>query len=110
MRAYLIDEISKPDMEKITKFLKKHATHSSLDQIYWIKIPEDILSDVQFRHKDCQPHVFAIELGSDWIKLELFIRTLMSIRCDCPAYCTSQQKNYLFKFADGMIEQLGINT
>lgn len=110
MRAYLIDEITRPDMEKITAFLKDHAIHSSLEQIFWIKVPDDILNDIQFRHRDCQPHVFAIEIGSDWIKLELFIRTLTSIRCDCPAYCTSQQMSYLLNFADGMIKQLGIQT
>ncbi len=110
MRAYLIDEISKPDMEKIAGFLKQHAIHSSLEQVFWIKVPDDILSDIQFRHKDCRPHVFAVEIGPDWIKLELFIRTLTSIRCDCPAYCTAQQMSHLHHFADGMIEQLGIQT
>jgi len=110
MRAYLIDEIPAPGMRKIKAFLQEHATHSSLDQIFWVRIPDDLLSETQFLHTRCQPHVFAVELGDDWVKLELFVRTLKSLRCDCPAYCTPIQREYVFKFADRIMEKLDIRT
>ena len=110
MRAYLIDEIPVPEMDKIKGFLKKHAIHSSLEQIFWVRIPDDLLNETQFLHTQCQPHVFAVELGPDWIKLELFVRTLKSMRCDCPAYSTPIQREYIFKFGDGIIRQLKIPT
>ena len=110
MRAYMIDELSSSEIEEIREFLKKHAIHSSLDQIFWVRIPDDLLNEVQFQHDRCRPHVFAVEIGPDWVKLELFIRTLKSMRCDCPGYCTPMQKEYVFKFADGMIAQLKIRT
>ena len=110
MRTYLIDELSPSKIEKIREFLGEHAIRSSLDQIFWVRIPDDLLSEMQFQHSKCKPHVFAVELGSDWLKLELFVRTLKSMRCDCPAYCTGQQRNFILNFADGMIEQLKIPT
>lgn len=110
MKAYLIDEISPSNMQKINGFLKNHATRSNLDQIFWLRIPDDLLSDIQFQHSACRPHVFAIELGGDSIKLELFIRSLKGMRCDCQAYCTDQQRDYIFNFTNGMLEQLKIGT
>jgi len=110
MRTYLIDEISSSHMEDIIDFLKKNAIKSNLDQIFWVRLPEDLLSKTQFQHPSCKPHVFSVELGRDWIKLELFVRTLESMQCTCPGYCTPQQREFVINFADGMIERLGITT
>lgn len=110
MRAYLIDEVRSQEMDRVKGFLKENAVRSNLEEIFWVKIPDDLLSETQYLHAQCQPHVFAVELGPDWIKLELFIRTLKSIRCDCPAYCTPGQRDYIFRFADGIIERLEIRT
>ncbi len=110
MRTYLIDELSPTKTGEIRKFLEEHAIRSSLNQIFWVRIPDDLLSEMQFQHNKCKPHVFALELGSDWVKLELFVRTLKSLRCDCPGYCTGQQRNFILNFADGMIAQLDIDT
>lgn len=110
MRAYLIDEVPVHEMEQVRDFLKKHAIRSSLDQIFWVRIPDDLLTEMQFLHTQCQPHVFAVELGVDWIKLEFFVRTLESMRCECPAYCTPTQRDYILRFGDGIIEQLKIHT
>jgi hypothetical protein len=110
VRAYLIDEIHSRDMDHVKGFLKENAIRSSLDEIFWVQIPDDLLSETQYLHAQCRPHVFAVELGSDWIKLELFVRSLKSLRCDCQDYCTSGQRDYVFRFAEGIIERLDIRT
>lgn len=110
MRAYLIDELPPSKIKEIRGFLKKNAISSSLDQIFWVRIPDDLLNETQFQHRMCQPHVFAVELGLDWLKLELFVRSLKTMRCDCPGYCTPVQKDFIFNFADEMIAQLNLCT
>lgn len=110
MRAYIIDEISRSDMEKINSFLKETAIAANLDQIFWVPIPDDLLSDIQFKHSNCRPHVFAVELGSDWVKLEFFVRSLKTLQCTCPAYCSAQQRDYVIEFTHNMIENLGVRT
>lgn len=110
MRAYLIDELSAVDVKKIKTFLDKVAITSGIEKIFWIKIPQDMLSETQFRHSDCQPHVFAVELGDHWIKVEFFVRTLRSLRCNCPGYCTRQQQAYVVNFTNMMLDQLGITS
>ena len=110
MRSYLIDEISSSDMDKISEFLKKNAIKSSLGQILWVRMPDNLLNDIQAEHQDCRPHVFSAELGPDWIKLEFYVRSLKKMRCTCPAYCTDPQRDFIINFAHDMIEQMGIKT
>jgi hypothetical protein len=108
MRSYLIDEISPSEIKKTNEFLSKNAIKSNLEGIFWVKIPDDILDPTQYEHKDCRPHVFAIEMGRDWIKLEFFIRSLHNMRCSCPNFCTTQQRNHIINFAHNLIEIMGI--
>lgn len=110
MRSYMIDEINSSDIEKINAFLKENAISSSLDQLFWVKIPQDLLSEIQFQHNDCQPHAFAVELGDDWVKLEFLIRSMKNMQCTCPDYCTEQQQKFIINFALGMLEQLDVST
>lgn len=110
MKSYVIDEISAADMEKIRSFLRRYATRSSLNNIFWLQLPDDLLTAMQIGHRECRPHVFAIELGHNWVRLEMFIRSLTGLRCPCQGYCNTQQLNYIIEFAHRMVEKSGIQT
>lgn len=110
MRAYFIDEIPKSQMPKIRSYLSEKATPSSIEQIFWVKVPDHLLTDLQQRHDGCKPHIFAVEMGPDWIKFELFVRSKKNLRCTCPGYCTHSQIDYVIHFACMMIDELGIAT
>jgi hypothetical protein len=110
MRAYLVDEIDPADMGKITGYLREAAISSSMEKVYWLQIPNDLLSETQSAHTHCQPHVFAVELGRDWVKLEFFSRSLKGIGCSCQGYCTEPQTDYVIRFAHEMLKNLGIRT
>jgi len=110
MRSYLIDELSGKDMAGIEEFLDQNAMRSALGGIYWGRIPEDLLSEQQVAHRDCRPHVFAIETGVDWIKLEFFLRSLADMRCPCAGYATRQQRDFIIRFAHAMIRDLDVRT
>jgi hypothetical protein len=110
MRYYLIDEISPQDMKKARGFLSTNAITSGLDSLFWVRLPDDLLSPQQYEHDRCRPHVLAVETGADWIKFELFIRALNTMKCTCPAYCSRQQRDFVVNFADSMVEELGIKT
>ena len=110
MRAYLIDEISASDMKKITLFLKENSAQSSLDAIFWVEIPEKLLTRWQVEHRNCKPHVFAIETGDNWVKAEFFVRSLKSMQCECQNYSSPGQMEFILKFVHGMIDTLSIRT
>ena len=110
MKAYVLDEISAEDIANIIRFLKENTAQSTMEQLFWVKFPKDLLSPLQFRHTACQPHAFAVEVGSDWVKMEFLVRSLETMKCDCTAYCTNPQRDYIINFADGMLDQLAIGT
>ena len=97
-------------MERIAAFLQKNTIKTAFEGLFWVKIPADLLSSVQFRHNACRPFVFAVEIGADQIKAEFLIRSLKKLGCECQGYCTPQQRDFIFRFTDNMIEDLGIRT
>jgi hypothetical protein len=110
MKSYWIDEISASDMEKIREELKGISTRSGIEALYWVAIPDDLLGENQLSHLGCKPHVFALELGPDWIRLELFVRNLTRMSCACNAYFTPSQVQFAVNFADRMLERLCVRT
>jgi hypothetical protein len=110
MRSYLLDEIAPNDMKKINEFLEKNAIQSSLDKIFWIQIPEELLTQVQLQHKGCGPYICALELGKDWIKLEFYVRSSKNMRCICSGYCTAEQRDFVIGYVNRMIDDLGVRT
>jgi hypothetical protein len=109
MKGYMIDEISEPDINRISEFLRENAIQSNMERLFWIDIPEECLNQTQLDHKDCQPFRFPIELGDDWIKGEFFIRTSQKFRCECNGYCDTKQRDYILNFMDRVLNELDIS-
>ena len=110
MRSYLIDEISRSDLGKAEEFLRLKSIQSGLGKVFWIPLPPHLLSTEQAHHSHCQPHVFAAELGANWIKLEFFVRGMNAVGCDCQAYCTPEQERFVMHWTNEMVRHLRIKT
>jgi hypothetical protein len=110
MRQYQLDEIAKPDIPRIREYLNAHAEASRLNDIWWVDVPEDLLSPEQFEHRDCRPFRFAVELGDDFVRLEFLIRSQQTMRCACIGYATRQQRDFILAFADRLVEELNLRT
>ena len=110
MKSYYIDEISTPDLDKITGYLNENAAESGMEKLFWIEMPSECLAGMQSEHSECKPYRFAIETGDTWIRAELFVRTSTKFRCDCNGYCNKNQKEFIMDYIDNMIDKLGIRT
>ena len=110
MRYYLIDEISKPDLEKLKNHLSTRALKSGLDDIYWVEFPDELYAQMQSEHHACQPYVFGLELGTGSLRAELFVRSRNRLSCTCQQYCNDRQKNYVIDFVLSLINELNIRT
>jgi hypothetical protein len=110
MRYFVIDEISKADMEKLNNHLKDLATKSGLDGVYWIHFPDDLLDEPQVQHRSCQPHVFGLELSGNSLKAELFVRSRNQFGCSCQQYCDDRQNTYVIDFVLNLVQDLNIRT
>ena len=110
MRYFLIDEITDSDLKRIKVILKQDAMSSGLEQVFWVEVPDSHLSREQAEQDDHKPYLFAVECGKDWIKAELFIRTLGDFKGVHQGYCTASQREYKVEYIEGMIKELEIGT
>ncbi|MDL1955993.1 MAG: hypothetical protein LWW95_02925 [Candidatus Desulfofervidus auxilii] len=110
MRQLLFDEISAVDIKKINNYLKKQAESTPLHNVYWVHLPEDLWDDIQKEHKNCQPYYFAVEVGQNYIRVELLIRSRQRLHCKCIKYANESQRAFILTFVDKLIETLKIRT
>ncbi len=108
MRQYVIDELGKDAIERIRNYLEGHCEASGLNNIFWLQMPDDILSPEQYAHKACQPHCAGIEIGDKFVSFEMLIRSRNSLKCNCISYATPQQRQFILSFADRLIEDVGL--
>jgi hypothetical protein len=110
MRQYQLDEISKSDIPRVRDYLHEHAQASRLADIWWVDLPEDLLSPEQFAHQSCRPFRFAVELGENFVRFEFLIRSQQTMRCACLGYATRLQRDFILAFADRLVEELALRT
>jgi|YNPNPStandDraft_1061719.scaffolds.fasta_scaffold01571_1 hypothetical protein len=110
MRSYTIDEVPGGDLAKVRHYLDEHAERSPVDDLYWLVLPQRLLTGIQGVHLECQPYCMAIELGHGFVRFELLVRSRVNHRCRCSRYADLHQREFVISFADEMIERLGIRT
>jgi hypothetical protein len=103
MRQYMVDELRQEELDRIRNYLDLNCEPSGLGGLYWLHIPEACLSKTQLEHKTCMPFCAAIETGGSWVKFEMLIRSRKKIRCDCVAFATSGQRQFILEFADRLL-------
>lgn len=110
MKQYVVDQLRYHDYEKLKGLLDQRYGEAAMGAVYWIPLEREVLSPTQCEHRDCQPHVAALELEETRLSLELLVRTRTRIRCSCIAYASEGQRNWLIHTVDRMLEQLGISV
>lgn len=109
MRQYLIDELRLEDYKKLKDHLETNYKNSAgIPDVFWIEIPDEILSPIQMEHKDCQPFYIAVDLEETLISFELLIRTKKSLRCECISYSNEMQRKWIIEKVDSIFNELNI--
>lgn len=104
MRQIVIDELLKEERANIESYLKRTINSGSIEGMFWLSVPDDLLGPEQIGHEDCGPFYFGIELGDESVTFELLVRSQVNLHCSCIAYATKQQRDFLLKFVDRLIE------
>ena len=110
MKQYVVDQLRYVDYESIKGYLDHRFGPASMGGVYWVPVDPGLLSPTQSRHVECRPFFAAVELQTDRLSMELLVRTQNHIRCECIAYATDDQRNWLIRLVDDMLAQLEISV
>ena len=109
MKAYRIDELSPADIQKITDRLNDMSLGSELQSLFWLPVPDAMLTAEQKEHKPlCGPYAMALEILDDGISLEFLVRARNKISCRCVRYASEELILHMMKYVDGMLHDLHI--
>ena len=117
MRYYLIDELYLDQLQRIEKALDDRDLRGGIDGIWYLPVPEKMLSDEQRAHLgECGPYMLTLESGrvpeddQGWLKMELLVRARNKLRCSCLAYASSELRMHMIDYLDGLIRELDISV
>jgi len=108
LRQLLLDELSADDVDRIRGWLADNAEASRLEGVYWVDLPEDLLSHTQ-RTED-GPYSFAVEVGPDYVKLEFLVRSRYSLHHPGTGFATVSQRRFILEYSDRMLDELKVRT
>lgn len=111
MRQLVIDELSPMERDNIDSYLKRSVKRGPMIGLYWIELPDDLLSAAQQDHnKEHGPYHLAVELTNTAVKFELLVRSQVNLHCSCIAHATADQRQFILDFIDKMVEEEMISS
>ena len=110
MRQYVVDELRKNEIERVAQYLNTKCEAGGVNRLYWLQIPDDLLSEVQLRHRDCAPFCIGVEITEDSVIFEMLVRSRQKLRCSCIAYASDQQRQFILNFADRLLRETEIGV
>jgi hypothetical protein len=105
----MIDELASDDVKRLAVSLEKKGLLGSMEGLFWIHVPEELLDAEQLEHLPrCGPYGMAVEVGGDWVRMELLVRARNQLRCSCIRYASAEQRAFAIDFLDNALKQLDI--
>ena len=106
MRQFVIDELSPMERDNIDSYLKRSIKQGPMIGLYWIQLPDDLLSETQQHHnKEHGPYHLAVELTNTAVRFELLVRSQVNLHCKCIAHTTPVQRQFILDFIDQMLTE-----
>jgi hypothetical protein len=115
MRTYLIDDLNDKDYKTIIGAFDELGLRGSIDGIYYLPLPEELLQGEQKTHLgECGPYFMALEVvespDQNSLRLELLVRARNKIRCSCVSYADPSQRKHMIEYLDQFIEELEVSV
>jgi len=111
MRQYVITDIPPQAMQNMVAALCELGFAASIEQLFWLPVPENMLSPLQKEHlSTCGPYAVALETEGDSLRMELLVRARNKVRCDCIAYAPDELALHMMHWLDGFAAGFGIEA
>ncbi len=109
MRMYTIEQLTEADTEGLRTYLDDMDLRSSIEDVYWLPVPESLLTPIQSEHREkCGPYCMALEVENQAVRLELLIRGLGCISCRCLSFASVDLRNLMIAYLEDILSELKI--
>jgi len=109
MRTYTIDQLEEDDIAAINSRLLDLELQAGLEGVYWLPVPKDMLTAMQSEHcEHCGPYCLALEVEVNSVHMELLVRGIGRITCECLAFASETLRNHMIAYLEGMLQELNI--
>jgi hypothetical protein len=106
MRQYVIDDLSPMERDNIDSYLKRTLRHGPMIGLYWIVLPNELLSETQQAHVEkCGPYYCGVEVEKYAVRFEMLVRSHANLHCECIAHATPAQRHFILDLADTMLAE-----
>ncbi|WP_296303577.1 hypothetical protein [uncultured Desulfovibrio sp.] len=106
MRAYLAEDLPPELCRRLADFARERGYASSLEGLFWLPVPESLWSPLQREHAArCGPYAVSLEIGEDFLRLELLVRACNRLHCDCVAPADSATRQALIDRLEELISE-----
>lgn len=107
LRIYTIDQLSHDDTAVIHSRFVDMNLKSGLEGIFWLPIPDNLLNQKQNEHKtQCGPYCMALEIDDEAVHLELLVRGLGRLRCECLGPASPVLREHMIGYLDSILHDL----
>jgi len=109
MRTYTIDQLEEDNIAAINSRLLDLELQAGLEGVYWLPVPKDMLTAMQTEHfEHCGPYCLALDVETNAVHLELLVRGMGRISCECLAFASEKLRNHMIAYLEGMLQELHI--
>lgn len=106
MRQYVIDDLSPMERDNIDSYLKRTLRRGPMIGLYWIVLPNELLSETQLAHVEkCGPYYCGVEVEKYAVRFEMLVRSHANLHCECIAHATPHQRLFILDLADRMLAE-----
>ena len=110
MRQFVIDQLSDKERQAVRQHLTKMAKPGPIEDMFWLRLGGDMLTETQRSHPACGPFYVAIELGDDRVSFEFLVRSQSTLHCSCISYASPLQRDFILNFIDEMTRGLTLKA
>lgn len=107
MRIYTIDQLGHDDTAVLHSRFVDMNMQSGLEGVFWLPVPSSLLTPLQKEHEaQCGPYCLALEIDDDAIHLELLVRGLGRLRCECLGPPSPVLREHMIGYLDSILTDL----
>ena len=106
MEEEIIIPCSPTQKTELKKYLGQLEFTSSIPDLYWLPVPEEMLSKLQLEHLDsCGPYALALDTEGEEMVLETLVRAQNQLHCECIAFASEGLVQHMLDYLCLIINQ-----